>query len=278
MPPSVLMVIYGLLTETSIGELFLAGILPGILLVVIYMITVSIVTNIWPHMGPRGEKTSIREKIYAFKDVGGTLLLFLLVIGGIYTGLFSPEEAAGIGAAGALLIGIINRSMTFKIFFECLMESVKTTSMVFTILFGALLFNDFLVLSDLTFALSSWIEGLPFPPLVVLIVILGVYLVLGCALDTLAMVLLTVPIFFPVILALGFDRVWFGIIVVLVVELGLITPPIGMNVFVIAGMAKDVPLIDIFKGVFPFVIAQILIIAIVVAWPDIALILPRTMM
>ena len=276
-PPSVLMVIYGLLTETSIGQLFMAGILPGVLLVLIYMITVSIVTNIWPHMGPRGAKTTAKEKLYAFKDVGPTMLLFALVIGGIYTGTFSPEEAAGIGASGALVLGILNGSLRFKEFFECLMESVKTTSMVFTILFGALLFNDFLVLSDLTRSLSPWIEGLPFPPVVVIIVILCIYLVLGCALDTLAMVLLTVPIFFPVILNLGYDRVWFGIIVVLVVELGLITPPIGMNVFVISGMAKEVPLIDIFKGVTPFVFAQILIIAIVLAWPELALLLPHSM-
>ena len=276
-PPSVLMVIYGLLTETSIGQLFVAGILPGILLVLIYMITVAIVTAIWPHMGPRGEKTTFKEKILAFKDVGPTMLLFILVIGGIYSGTFSPEEAAGIGASGALAIGVASRTLNFKAIFECLMESVKTTSMVFTILFGALLFNDFLVLSDLTRSLSTWIEGLPFPPVVVIIVILCIYLVLGCALDTLAMVLLTVPIFFPVILNLGYDRVWFGIIVVLVVELGLITPPIGMNVFVISGMAKDVPLIDIFKGVTPFVFAQVLIIAIVLAWPNIALILPHSM-
>ncbi len=276
-PPSVILVLYGILTETSIGELFLAGFLPGILTILFFMATVSIVTRINPVAGPRGEKTTLQAKLFAIKDVWGTLVLFLLVIGGIYTGIFSPEEAAGIGASGALGLALIARTMTWQLFFECLMETVKTSAMIFTILIGAILFNNFLVLSAVPDTIGAWIENLPFSATAILIVILLIYLVMGCALDSLAMILLTIPIFFPVVAKMGFDPVWFGVIVVMVVELGLITPPIGMNVFVIKGMAPEVPLGDIYRGVLPFVIAQILLIALIVIFPTIATWLPSTM-
>ena len=200
----------------------------------------------------------------------------MIVIGGIYRGIFSPEEAAGIGASGALALSLISRTMTLKIFFNCLMETVRTSSMIFTILIGAILLNNFLVLSALPDAVGAWIGGLDLPSTAILVIILLIYLVMGCALDSLAMILLTIPIFFPVILQLGLDPIWFGIIVVMVVELGLITPPIGMNVFIIKGMAPEVPLGNIYKGVLPFVLAQIILIAIIVAFPDIATWLPST--
>jgi tripartite ATP-independent transporter DctM subunit len=276
-PPSVILVLYGILTETSIGELFLAGFLPGILTILFFMATVSVVTRMNPKAGPRGEKTTLQAKLFAIKDVWGTLLLFLLVIGGIYTGIFSPEEAAGIGASGALGLALMARTMTWALFFNCLMETVKTSAMIFTILIGAILFNNFLVLSAVPDAIGLWIEGLPFSATVILLVILLIYLIMGCALDALAMILLTIPIFFPVIQKMGFDPIWFGVIVVMVVELGLITPPIGMNVFVIKGMAPEVPLGRIYWGVLPFVVAQILLIALIVIFPDIATWLPSTM-
>ncbi len=276
-PPSVILVLYGILTETSIGELFMAGFLPGILTILFFMATVSIVTWFDPEAGPRGKKTTLKAKLFAVKDVWGTLLLFLLVIGGIYTGIFSPEEAAGIGASGALGLALMARTMSWSLFFDCLMETVKTSAMIFTILIGAILFNNFLVLSAVPDAIGLWIENLPLSADAILIVILLIYLVMGCALDSLAMILLTIPIFFPVVAKMGFDPVWFGVIVVMVVELGLITPPIGMNVFVIKGMAPEVPLGSIYRGVLPFVVAQILLIAIIVTFPAIATWLPSTM-
>ncbi|MEE2999490.1 MAG: TRAP transporter large permease [Pseudomonadota bacterium] len=276
-PPSVILVLYGILTETNIGELFLAGFLPGILTIIFFMATIAIVTRIFPGAGPRGEKTTFVQKIVALKDVWGTVALFLLVIGGIYTGVFSPEEAAGIGASGALALALLARTMTWPIFIDCLMKTVQTSAMIFTILIGAILFNNFLVLSNVPDAIGVWIESLPFSSTVIMLIILLIYLIMGCALDSLAMILLTIPIFFPVIANLGFDPIWFGIIVVMVVELGLITPPVGMNVFIIKGMAPEVPLSKIYKGVLPFVIAQVVLIALIVFFPKIALWLPSTM-
>jgi tripartite ATP-independent transporter DctM subunit len=276
-PPSVILVLYGILTETNIGELFLAGFIPGILTIVFFMATISLVTRIFPNIGPRGDKTTIRQKLAAFKDVWGTVILFLLVIGGIYTGIFSPEEAAGIGATGALVLALIARTMTWPIFMDCLMKTVSTSAMIFTILIGAILFNNFLVLSAVPDAIGTWIGTLPFSSTVIMLIILLIYLIMGCALDSLAMILLTIPIFFPVVANLGFDPIWFGIIVVMVVELGLITPPVGMNVFIIKGMAPEVPLSKIYKGVLPFVIAQLILISLIVFFPKIALWLPSTM-
>ena len=276
-PPSVLMVIYGLLTETSISKLFLAGIVPGILTVLGFMVTISIVTRIDPTLGPPAARSTARQRIAALRDVWGTAALFLVVIGGLYLGVFSPTEAASIGAVGALVLGILNGKFSWQLLARSLMETVKTTAMIFTILIGAILFNNFLILASVPNLISDWITGLPLGKIAILIVILLMYFVLGCVLDSLAMVLLTIPIVFPIVSALGFDPVWFGIIVVMVVELGLITPPIGMNVFVIKGIAKDVPLETIFRGTLPFVVAQLILIAILVMFPWIALWLPSTM-
>ena len=275
-PPSVILVLYGILTESNIGDLFLAGFIPGILLVIVFMLTISIVTRIKPELGPRGEKSSFGEKLSALKSVWGTVVLFLLVIGGIYLGIFSPEEAAGIGASGALALALLARTMTWQVFVHCLMETVRTSSMIFTILIGAILFNNFLVFSAVPDAIGAWIEGLALSKMAILVIILLIYLVLGCALDSLAMILLTIPIFFPIVDKLGFDPIWFGIVIVMVVELGLITPPIGMNVFIIKGMAQEVALGRIYSGVLPFAAALILLIAVIVIFPEIATWLPST--
>jgi tripartite ATP-independent transporter DctM subunit len=220
----------------------LLAFIPGIIGIVLYSAAVWVVTRINPELGPRGEATSALDKLKAFKDVWGTVLLFLLVIGGIYLGVFSPTEAAGIGAMGALALAAVARRMSPTIFLGCLLDTVKTSAMIFTILIGAIMFNNFLVLSAVPDALGEWIQTLPLGPHGILVIILLIYLVLGCALDSLAMIRLTIPIFIPVVQNLGFDPVWFGVIIVMVVELGLISPPIGMNVFIIKGMAPEVPL------------------------------------
>jgi tripartite ATP-independent transporter DctM subunit len=276
-PPSIIMVIYGLLTETSISQLFLAGFLPGILTVAGFMLTIAVMTRIDPRLGPPGGRTGLRDRIVALRSVWGAAALFLLVIGGLYIGVFSPTEAASIGAVGALALGILNRSLTYRLVARSLLNTVKTTAMIFTILIGAILFNNFLILASMPTLVSGWITGLPLGKTAILLVILGMYFILGCLLDSLAMILLTIPIVFPIVQALGYDPVWFGIIIVMVVELGLITPPIGMNVFVIKGIARDVPLETIFRGAMPFVGAQIILIFILIAFPEIALWLPSTM-
>jgi len=209
--------------------------------------------------------------------VWGTALLFLVVIGGLYVGWFSPTEAASVGTCGAFVLGLVNHKTPRQLLGTTLIDTVKTTAMIFTVLIGAILFNNFLILASVPSLVSDWISGLPLGKTAVLLVIVLMYFVLGCLLDSLAMILLTIPIVFPIVKALGYDPVWFGIIIVMVVELGLITPPIGMNVFVIKGMVKDVPLETIFRGVTPFIIAQIILIFALIAFPDIALWLPSTM-
>ena len=276
-PPSVIMVIYGLLTETSISALFLAGIVPGILTVAGFMAAISIMTRINPKLGPPAARTPMRERLKALRSVWGTAALFLVVIGGLYIGVFSPTEAASVGAVGAFVLGLINRKSPRQLLATTLIDTVKTTAMIFTVLTGAILFNNFLILASVPNLVSDWIGALPLGKTAVLLVIIGMYFVLGCLLDSLAMILLTIPIVFPIVKALNYDPVWFGIIIVMVVELGLITPPIGMNVFVIKGITKDVPLETIFRGVTPFIIAQIILILILIAFPSIALWLPSTM-
>ena len=275
-PPSVILALYGILTETNIGDLFLAGVVPGLLTVVAFMITISIQTNINSELGPRGTKTTPLQKLLAFRETWGMLVLFGLVIGGIYLGFFTPTEAAGVGAVGAFLLAVLRGRMTPRLFLASLVDTVGTTAMLFTILIGAIFLNNLLILSDMALALSNWVDGLAMSDTWIMAVILLIYVVLGFALDALAMVLLTVPIFFPIVLGLGFDPIWFGIIVVMVVELALITPPVGMNMFVIKGMVPDVPLSKIYAGVLPFAVAQAVMIVIIFAFPTIATWLPET--
>jgi tripartite ATP-independent transporter DctM subunit len=273
-PPSVLLVLYGILTETSIADLFLAGMVPGILLVIGFMIAIVVVTRINPKLGPKGEHAGLKAQILAIKDVWGTVLLFALVIGGLYTGIFSPTEAAGIGCIGAIIISLINGTFRMPMLTESLIETIKLTSMIFTIIVGAIMFNNFLIIAQVPNVIADWIEALPLGRFAILVVILLLYIGLGCILDSGAMVLLTVPIFFPIMMQLGYDPVWFGIVVVVVTELGLITPPIGIIVFVLHGLAKDVDLITIFRGVIPFLIVEIILLIALVAFPEIATWLP----
>ena len=275
-PPSVIMVLYGILTETNVADLFIAGIIPGVPLVVFFMATIWLLANFNPSLGPRGPKSSIKEKIAAFRRVWGTLLLFIIVLGGIYTGIFTPTEAAGIGAFGALGLGILAGKMTKASCVQALLDSVDTTAMVFTILIGAIVFKNLIALLRFPEMIESWMLDLSLSPMGILVVILIIYILLGAILDTMAMILLTLPVFFPIISTLGFDPVWFGVLMVIVIELALITPPMGINVFVIKGMVSDVSLGQIYIGVIPFVIAQIILLIIIVLFPDLALWLPNT--
>ena len=275
-PPSVILVLYGLLTESSIGDLFIAGFLPGILTILVFMIVISIVTRLNPESGPAGEKSTWKEKLNATLKTWAITALFATVIGGIYFGVFTPTEAAGVGAFGALFIAFSRKRLNREMMKETLLETGQTSAMIFTILIGAITLNNLVIFSGLANALADFVSGLDMSPATVMLIILFMYLIMGCFLDALAMILLTVPIFYPIVLDLGYDPIWFGIIVVMVVELGLITPPIGMNVFVIKGMVQSVPLVSIYKGVLPFVIGQMVLIIAVFLIPEIALWLPET--
>ena len=275
-PPSVILVLYGLLTESSIGDLFIAGFLPGILTILVFMIVISIVTRLHPESGPAGEKSTWKQKLNATLRTWAITALFATVIGGIYFGIFTPTEAAGVGAFGALFIAFSRKRLNREMMKETLLETGQTSAMIFTILIGAITLNNLVIFSGLANALADFVSGLDMSPATVMLIILLMYLIMGCFLDALAMILLTVPIFYPIVLDLGYDPIWFGIIVVMVVELGLITPPIGMNVFVIKGMVQSVPLVSIYKGVLPFVIGQVVLIIAVFLIPEIALWLPET--
>lgn len=277
-PPSVILIIYGIITEQSIGKLFAAGFIPGVLEAVFYIITIYILCKFNPLLGPPGPRTSFIQKIVAFKATWVVVLLFVVVMGGLYLGVFSPTEAAGMGAFGAFVFSIARRRLGWQAFKESLVETGKTTAMIFIILVGAMIFNYFLAVSRLPFELADFIGGLQVDRYIILGFILVTYLFLGCIMSSLAMILLTVPIFFPVIVAIGFEPIWFGIIIVRVVEVASITPPVGLNVFIIRGVAKDVPMYTIFRGILPFFIADMCHIALLIAIPQLSLFLPSLMM
>ena len=276
-PPSVILVIYGLMTEESVGKLFVAGVLPGILGVLLYIGAVMFVVTRNPAAGPSGDRTSWANRLLALKDVWATLGLFIFVIGGIYTGLFTPTEAAGTGAGGAMLLTWLRGGMSIKTLSEVLLEATITTAKLFTVLFGALIFSNFVNRAGLPDALISIVTSFDVSPLGVIFIILLVYLALGCVFESLSMILLTVPIFAPLVESMGFDLVWFGILVVVVTEISLITPPIGLNVFVLKGVLKDVSIQTIFRGVTPFWCADIIRLIILALIPSIALLLPSMM-
>jgi C4-dicarboxylate transporter DctM subunit len=276
-PPSIVLIIYGLLTEQSIGQLFAAGFLPGILEAVFYMITIYIICKRNIFRGPPGPGTTLKEKLFSLKDGWEVLFLFALVMGGLYGGVFTPTEAAGVGAFLAFIFGLARRRLTRKNFWDSLMESGKISSMVFVILIGAMILGYMLSITRLPNELASYATAAPVNRYVILALILFVYLVFGCFISSLAMIVLTIPVFFPVIVALEFDPIWFGILVVRMTELGTITPPYGINVFVVKGVAKDVPITTIYKGVLPFIIADALHITLLVLVPQLSLFLPSLM-
>ncbi|GGK68700.1 TRAP transporter large permease [Amphritea balenae] len=274
-PPSVILVIYGLLTETSIRELFAAGFIPGFMGILLYLMAVRYVVWRDPSAGPCGEKLGWPERIQALNGVWGVLILFTVVMGGIYGGIFTPTEAAGIGAGGAFVIALSRRSLTWGGLFDILTDTARTSAMLFAVLIGALIFSNFINRAGLPADLLNLVNNLDVSPMVVILVILAIYIVLGMVFESLSMLLLTVPIFFPLVQSLGFDLVWFGIVVVVVTEISLITPPVGMNVFVLAAVLRDVKASTIFKGVTPFWCADIIRLALVTLFSSIALFLPE---
>ncbi|WP_378949355.1 TRAP transporter large permease [Paracoccus sp. R86501] len=276
-PPLTGFVIYAILTQQSIGRLFMAGILPGILLLTAFLLTVTILCTIRPELGPKGPATTMAEKGRAFVGAIPILIVVLITIGGIYGGIFSPTEAAGVGAALVIVIGAVSGTLSLRDFWQAARSSIVTTASVMLILIAAHLINPFVALSHLPSEVSRLLVALDLGLYGTLIIILAIYLVLGCFLEGLAMLVLTLPIFMPVVLQLGIDPIWFGVLVVLTLEMGLISPPVGINVFIVKSVAKDVPLIDIFRGVMPFWIAMLVSLAILVALPQISLWLPAMM-
>jgi len=276
-PPSTVFAVYGLITEQDVGKLFVAGVLPGILAICMYMITITVIGYARPGFLPPGKRAPWSEKLAALRDVWATLLLFAFVIGGIYGGMFTATEAAGMGAGGAFLISVVRGRLSASDFLRSLLDATRTTAAVFTVLIGALLFGYFLTVTQTPQKVTAFLTGLGVGSYGVLILIMLMYLVLGCLMDALAMIILTVPIIFPVIVQLGFDPIWFGVLIVMTVELGLIHPPVGMNIFVIKSVVEDVKISTIFYGVLPFIITDILRLAILIAFPIIALYLPNQM-
>jgi len=276
-PPSVVLILYGLMAEESLGALFMAGIIPGIFLALIWMITIYVMVLRNPKLAPPGPEVTMKDKLKSLKGIWGMVALFGLVLGGIYGGLFTPTEAGAAGAVGAFLFAAGRKKMNWKIFKSSLLETGSMTAMIFLILIGATIFGYFLAVTRVPMTMASFLSELEVSRYIIFVGIFFVYLFLGCLMSSLAMIILTVPIFNPAVTALGFDPIWFGVIIVLAVELGVITPPVGINVYVIKGVVKDIPVTTIFRGALPFVITGLLFVAILTAFPQIALFLPSLM-
>ena len=274
-PPSVIFIIYGIATGESISKLFMAGIIPGILLMLLFMITTYLWARINPAVAPPGGRVGFKEKIQAVISGGvEVVIIFLAVMGGLFAGFFTPTEAGAVGAFSTLLVALIRRQLTWKGFVESLRSAIHVSAMIMFLVAAASVFGRFLAITNLPSMMAVWASGLPIPPVAVLTVVLFIYLVLGCFIDALALILLTIPIFYPVAVQLGYDPIWFGVIIVLVVGMGVITPPVGATIYVVAGTVPDVPVTTIFRGVWPYLIAVIFCIAILTAFPQLALFLP----
>lgn len=276
-PPSTIFIIYGFLTETSIGKLFIAGIIPGFLLSVLFLGLIYFMCRRNPQLGPRGPSFPWKERFASLVGVWGMLILFILVIGGIYFGIFTPTEAGATGAFGSFVIILLRRRMTWTIFIDTIKDTVRTTAMVLMILIGAQIFNAFLALSGIPAIISRSISALPISPHAIIVIMLAAYIPLGMIMDSLPMILLTLPTFFPVVINFGFDPIWFGVLLVLMCELANITPPMGMNLYIVKGVAQDVPIRQILQGVLPFAIVMIVCVVILFAFPQISLFLPSLM-
>jgi len=276
-PPSTLMVIYGVFTETNIGKMFAAGLLPGLLGAV--LLCGAVQWTCWrdPKAGPSGERASWRERLVALRDIWPVAALFVFVIGGIYGGLFTATEGAGMGAFGAMVFALWRRALTWRTLYESLVESGRTTAMLFMILIGALIFADFVNITTMPADLKGFVTRFELHPVLVVSAIMVIYILLGTAMEELSMVLLTLPVFFPVIVGLGLDPIWFGILVVTIVEIGLISPPVGMNLFVLSTLLPQVPTTTVFRGVLPFMAADVIRLALIIMFPMIALWLPGLM-
>ena len=273
-PPSTIFIVYGILTEQSIGKLFVAGVLPGLLLAALFIGVVIFLCWRNPSLAPGGAPTSWKEKIAGLTGVTEMVILFSLVIGGLFLGWFSPTQAGAVGSGGALLIGLARRQLTWPGFLDAVKDTLRITCMVMVIVTGAIIFGHFMAVTKIPLVLADWVGGLALPAVATMAIIVLIYLVGGCFMDALALVMLTIPILYPVVITLGFDPIWFGVIIVLVTGMGVITPPVGVNVYVIKGIASDVPLETIFKGTFPFLGALIICVALLIAFPQIATFMP----
>jgi len=276
-PPSTIFIIYGIMTEQSIGKLFMAGVLPGILLTVLFILTIVVWTRLRPDLCVPAPKASLRERIASLTGVIETFILFVLVMGGLFVGFFTPTEAAGIGAFGTIVIALIGGHLTWRGFTRSLNETTRISCMILVIVAGATVFGHFLAVTTMPAQIGQWVSGLPLPSFVIIGLIILVYLLLGCLMDSLAMIMLTIPVFYPVVTTLGYDPIWFGVVIVLVAEMGVITPPVGINVYVVAGVARDVPLQVIFRGAMNMMIALLLTALLLIIFPQIALFLPGLM-
>jgi tripartite ATP-independent transporter DctM subunit len=273
-PPSTIFIIYGILTEQSVGKLFVAGVVPGLILAGLFVGAVWIWTFFNPTSAPAGGKTTLKQKLMGITGLLEMLFLFGLVIGGLFAGLFSPTQAAGVGTAAAIVLGLVRRQFSFKKFWLSIKDTLLITAMIMTIVAGATVFGHFMAVSGIPSAASDFFAGLPIPSWAVMILILLMYLIAGCFMDSLAMVTLTVPILYPTVIALGFDPIWFGVLIVLVVEMGVITPPVGINVYIIKGVVPDVPMGKIFKGALAFLAGMVVLAALLMLFPILATWLP----
>lgn len=276
-PPSVVLLVYGLLTEQSIAKLFAAGAIPGVLLMLMYMGVIFIYAKINPTMAPAGPRTSFKEKVKSLPGILEALMLFVFVIGGLFAGWFSPTEAGGIGAGGIIIIALLRRKLTMENFLKSLFATTKTAAMLLIILAGAMVMGRFLAISEITIDLANWVATLPTSKNVILFFVILVYGILGCITEIFSVMIITLPIIFPIIKSKGFDPIWFGVLMTMLVELGGITPPVGINIFVVKGLAPDVPTGTIYKGVLMFVMAMVLCIITMVIFPKLALFLPNQM-
>jgi len=277
MPPSVVLIVYGILTQQSIGALFMAGVLPAFFITCWFVLAIAIYCAFLPKQGPKGERFTWRQKVVSLKQTGDTLVVFFIVMGGLFWGLFTPTEAGAVGAFSVILVALFNRRLTWVGFVNSLFETLRTSCMVLLLVAGAVIFGHFLALTRIPFDIAHWVGGMDLPAPAVVGMILLVYLIGGCFIDALALIMLTIPIFYPIVMDLGYDPIWFGVIIVLVTQMGVITPPVGINVYVVNGIDKTIPLEKVFKGVLPLLAALIVGTALIVVFPYIALWLPRLM-
>lgn len=274
-PPSVVFIVYAIMTEQSVGKLFISGILPGLLIALLFCITITLQCLLRPNLGPPAEPTAWRAKFASLAGVAETLILFVVVMGGMFLGYFTPTEAAAIGAAGALVIALVKGQMTWASLNRSLQETVRTSCMVMFIVAGAVIFGHFLAVSRIPFGLASWLAGLPLPGWAIMGLVILFYLVAGCFMDALGLVLLTIPIFYPVVLQLGYDPIWFGVMIVVVTMMGVISPPVGVCVYVVGGIERGVPLQVIFRGALPFLAALVVAAVLLMVFPQVCLVLPN---
>lgn len=273
-PPSVVFIVYAILTEQSVGRLFIAGILPGLLIAVLFCLTIYLSCLLRPGLGPPAPRSAWRTRVASLRGVSETLLLFVLVMGGMFRGVFTPTEAAAIGALGSLLIPLVKGQLTWRILVRALEETTRTSCMVMIIVAGAVMFGHFLAVTRIPVELATWLSGLAVPRWGIMTLIISFYLIAGCFVDALALILLTIPIFYPVVIDLGYDPIWFGVMIVVVTQMGVISPPVGVNVYVVSGIARDVPLQKIFRGALPFLAALIVAAVLLIVFPQICLVLP----